>query len=590
MKLSKGQGICCFVAVILFGIFTTVSFLLPLEHTASFWLGYFFALLALVILLLSLLFFFEKSVKEDRALNIPLIVTAWLYLVIQAGLSFKEMTIFPAGYTAAVGINLILALLFTVIILSIAAVSSKIAKREEIVREKVSYIRDMRSQLERISTDDSDLKTTLKKLAEDVRYSDPMSHSQLSTLEEELKSKVEELTNSTSDIDKSMTICTDIVNLLKERNDKCKSLKGVKDPVENISDKPSGNKLAIVGVGVTILIFAVTLFVVFITVPTKAYNAACSLMEAGQYDEATAAFEALDGFKDSEKKIEDIKTILLDKDYDAAVALVTEEKYDEATRAFEELGEYRDSKAKIEEIKIIVLDKDYEAAIELMNAGDSEGAIAAFEALGDYRDSTERIKEIADNLIENKYLNAEKAFNKGDYATALEFYNELGDYKEAKARIEEISNRLSNGNVIYFGSYNDAPIAWKIVKREDDKILLLASESIKKLPLTSSLSVTAFKDSSIVSWLRDDFLEGFDAGKLDQICDTDGMKAFLLDKEAVKTLIDEKVDISAEDDWWITTSSETGFMFVSADGTIDEAGDIGIREKGIRPAIWLKLK
>ena len=47
MKLSKGQGISLFTAIVTFGIFNTVVFLAPLTHSVNFWLGYFFELFAL---------------------------------------------------------------------------------------------------------------------------------------------------------------------------------------------------------------------------------------------------------------------------------------------------------------------------------------------------------------------------------------------------------------------------------------------------------------------------------------------------------------------------------------------------------------
>jgi len=398
MKLSKGQGISCFAAVVLFGIFTTVSFLFPLEHTASFWLGYFFAIFALLTLLLSLIFFFEKTVNEEKALNIPVVTTAWLYLVVQAGLSFKEMTLFPTGYMVAVAANLGLALLFTVLILTIAATASKTAKKDAVIREKISYIKDMKSQIEYISTDDQTLKVTLKKLAEDVRFSDPMSHSQLEDIENELKSKVTDLDNNINDVDKANAICNEISKLLKMRNDKCKSLKGVKDPVKDVSDKPSGNKIALAGVGVTLLIFAVALTVVFIILPNKLYKAACVLMDAEQYEEAIVAFEALDGFKDSEAKIEEIQDILNgieDKEnYDKAVELHEQGKLDEALEIFLSLGDYEDSSTRIDEINGVLIEKEYEEGIVFFDAGNYIEAAVIFKEINGYKESSAKLQEI----------------------------------------------------------------------------------------------------------------------------------------------------------------------------------------------------
>ena len=107
-----------------------------------------------------------------------------------------------------------------------------------------------------------------------------------------------------------------------------------------------------------------------------------------------------------EEKIEEIKTILLDKDYDAALSLLDAEKYNEAIEAFTKLGDHRDSKAKVEDIKTTVLDK--------------------------------------------KYDEAEKLFNAGKYAEAINIYSTIGGHKDSKLRIEQNSNRLADGDTIYF--------------------------------------------------------------------------------------------------------------------------------------------
>lgn len=144
-------------------------------------------------------------------------------------------------------------------------------------------------------------------------------------------------------------------------------------------------------------VIAIAVLVKFIVIPTVKYNDAISLMNAGQYEEAIAAFAALDGYKDSTQKIEDCETTILNAQYDGAIALLEEGKYEEAIAAFELLSGYRDSKDRIQESKDAIenlrLQGQYNAAAALAESGKTAEAAIAFGKLGDYQDSRERSAE-----------------------------------------------------------------------------------------------------------------------------------------------------------------------------------------------------
>ena len=144
-------------------------------------------------------------------------------------------------------------------------------------------------------------------------------------------------------------------------------------------------------------VIAIAVLVKFIVIPTVKYNDAISLMNAGQYEEAIAAFAAMDGYKDSVQKIEDCETSILNAQYDGAIALLEEGKYEEAIAAFELLSGYRDSKDRIQESKDAIenlrLQGQYDAAAALAESGKTAEAAIAFGKLGDYQDSRERSAE-----------------------------------------------------------------------------------------------------------------------------------------------------------------------------------------------------
>ncbi len=551
MKLSKGQGMSLFAAFIFFGIFNVVVFLAPLAHTVVFWLGYFFALFALVTMALVLGLYFGKPVQEDKFLNLPAVKVAWTYFVLQTALSVWEMISFPLSYLPALIINLVVGSVFAIIILSLYAAAGRIDKSEQYTAEKVIFIKQLKLKLDSIETDDADLAKKIKELAEDVRFSDQMSHSKLAEIENELDAVIDELVDNASNTENAQLLCAKAAKLLKKRNDQCKMYKGVKDPVAAKAQKSdNGLGLAFAGVCVMLALFLITLSVCFIVVPQVKYNDAIAFLEAEKYDEATAVFTNLGSYRDSEAKIEEIKIILLDQKYDAALELLKAGKYDEATAAFTELGDHRDSKAKIEEIRITLLD--------------------------------------------NQYDEAEELFNAGKYSEAINIYTALGDHKDSKLRVEQIYNRLSEGDILYFGTYNSKPIAWKILRTEKNKMLLITNEPIAEKPFHDEIKKVTWETSYLRAWLNEEFFNSFSDAQKDQILATntgsveDKIFLFSLD-EMVELVNSEKITFKTTDEWWTRTSSEDGIMYATFRGWVKTIGDQIVRDKGVRPAIWISL-
>ena len=127
--------------------------------------------------------------------------------------------------------------------------------------------------------------------------------------------------------------------------------------------------------------------------PNQRYKEAIALFDAGKYEEAIVAFEAMEGFKDSVAQIEKCEMAIKDQKYDAAIALFDAGKYEEAIVAFEAMEGFKDSVAQIEKCEMAIKDQKYDAAIVLYNAGKYEEAISAFRVLDGYKDSEHYIRE-----------------------------------------------------------------------------------------------------------------------------------------------------------------------------------------------------
>lgn len=203
---------------------------------------------------------------------------------------------------------------------------------------------------------------------------------------------------------------------------------------EAAEKKAKNKKIAIVSAVVAAIIFAVVIVVTQVIIPSNHYTQAVALMDNGQYEEAISAFEALDGYKDSVEliaiceaaiqKAEQEATIAqLDAEYDAAIALMNAGKYEEAIAAFEAMDGYKDSAEMVTTCETTIKDAKYDDAMALMDAGKYEEAAMAFEAIAGHRDS-------ADQLQESKYRQALTLIEKASYTEAYDLLVVLNGYKD----------------------------------------------------------------------------------------------------------------------------------------------------------------
>ena len=107
-------------------------------------------------------------------------------------------------------------------------------------------------------------------------------------------------------------------------------------------------KTAIIGTPIIAVIIAFIVILNTVIIPNGKYNSAVSLMQKGEYEEAIAAFEAIDGYKDSEDQI---KNCIKNVKYNSAVSLMQKGEYEEAIAAFEAMDGYKDSEDQIKNCK-----------------------------------------------------------------------------------------------------------------------------------------------------------------------------------------------------------------------------------------------
>lgn len=257
----------------------------------------------------------------------------------------------------------------------------------------------------------------------------------------------------------------------------------------------TGKRTAIAILAIAVLFFfSLQIYHGFI-VPNSKYITAMNFLKEGKYNQASIIFQSLDDFKDSDKRIIQIKA---NKKYDsgdyAAAYLIyktlgpkynqheNEYKkiYDEAEanlkngnnaaayEGFKSLGTYKDSETRVIQAEASKLfdagkyseayivyntidekynqhkndfENIYKNALQLMEKGENEESYILFSDLGIYKDSENRAKQARANKL---YADGDLASAYNIYASIDPMYNQHSeDYKNLYEKAEQLRDEES---------------------------------------------------------------------------------------------------------------------------------------------------
>ena len=145
------------------------------------------------------------------------------YLVIQI-IAFSVFLIFPTILSwIAIIVCAVITSISVICLIGTDVARKEVERVEEKVGKKVFHIKSLQVDVEMLVNEepDADTKVALTKLAEKIRFSDPMSSNALADIEMEITAKVKELKTS----ENKAVIINALDLLLTERNKKVKILK-----------------------------------------------------------------------------------------------------------------------------------------------------------------------------------------------------------------------------------------------------------------------------------------------------------------------------------------------------------------------------
>lgn len=222
--MRKNKGMAYAVLGIVFVMFNVIAFAIPTEKNATFWVAYVFSTIAFASQIAIWKFAFKGTYTlKSKFLGIPLISVGIRYLVVQIIVFaiFMAFLIIPS-WVAVVVCTLIVGI-SGICMIGTETGREEINRVEEKVEKKVFYIKSLQVDIEMLANAeaDADTKAALEKLAEKIRFSDPMSNEMLADLEAEITDKIKELKTA----ENKAAIITVLDLLLTERNKKAKLLK-----------------------------------------------------------------------------------------------------------------------------------------------------------------------------------------------------------------------------------------------------------------------------------------------------------------------------------------------------------------------------
>ena len=196
MNKRKAGGMSIAVLGILFFVYNLFVFLLGKPETPVFWLSYGFMIFAFGCQVASLFLSAKTLDAETVFFGIPLIQFSIFYFFAEL---FASTVFMFFQHIVDIKIPLLIQtlLLAAFMIIAIMAVAGRDAAKaaKDDVKEKVAALKGMGVDVEMLasSVQDPELCTRLKKLAESIRYSDPMTTPAIEDVEQRIHMTINEL-------------------------------------------------------------------------------------------------------------------------------------------------------------------------------------------------------------------------------------------------------------------------------------------------------------------------------------------------------------------------------------------------------------
>ena len=212
--------------VILLAVFSVVAFVIPFPKNAVFWIAYICGVFAILFQLYIFKSSFGNADARSRFYGFPIARLGIYYLIIQLIASIIEIALSKFLPTWAVIIINVLILAFALIgCITTETMRDEIANQDIKLKKNISNMRELQSISATLvgQCNNEEMKKSLQKLADEFRYSDPLTSEKTEELEVDMHNRIGDLQQAITDgdIEGAQTLCEKLLECLRERNRIC---------------------------------------------------------------------------------------------------------------------------------------------------------------------------------------------------------------------------------------------------------------------------------------------------------------------------------------------------------------------------------
>ena len=225
--MTKNASRGLIILAIVLAVFSLIAFAVPFAHTTLFWVAYGFGVFAILFQL----YIFKTSFAgngdtKSRFYGFPIARLGGYYLITQMILSVIEFALaglIPAWPVIIVNV-LVLAFVFIGCITA-ETMRDEIVQQDHKLKKSVSTMRELQSMAASMvgQCNDEEMKSIVKKVADELRFSDPASSDATAELEEDMRNQLADIQQAIVEGDKesARTLCGKMMGNLAERNRVC---------------------------------------------------------------------------------------------------------------------------------------------------------------------------------------------------------------------------------------------------------------------------------------------------------------------------------------------------------------------------------
>lgn len=224
--MSKNAARGILLMAVLLAAFSAIAFVIPFAKNGVFWIAYLSGVFAILFQVYIFTSSFGKENARSRFYGFPVARMGIIYLVVQLIVSIAIIALAKTVPTwAAVVINILILAFALIGCITAETMRDEIIRQDGKLKNSVAGMRELQSVSATLADqcDDQNLKKELKKLADEFRYSDPVSSDKTKELEKELQSRIKDLQQAVDDGDaeEAKALCGRLSDCLRERNRIC---------------------------------------------------------------------------------------------------------------------------------------------------------------------------------------------------------------------------------------------------------------------------------------------------------------------------------------------------------------------------------